>query len=236
MSAASSSAPSRANTPSSRCAAAVVEPRLAPRRAPPPPAAARPKNRAGPGHLEVEPGARRADRRDDGAPVAHDEPLEAPLLAQDAARAARSSSAQYPPLKRLYDVITPSAPPSFTASSNGQQVELAQRALVDHRVHRVALGLRLVADEVLDGHGDVARLHAADVRGGRAARTAAGPRRSIRSCARRAASGACSRSARAGSARRAARVSSPSSGADALDQLRVPRRAERGAAGHAGRA
>ena len=54
---------------------------------------------------------------------------------------------------------------SARISSNGSQVELAQRPLVDARVEREALGLGVVGDEVLDRRGDALGLQPAHVRG-----------------------------------------------------------------------
>ena len=128
----------------------------------------------------------------------------------------------------------PSAPPSRTASSNGTQVDLAQRALVDHRVDRVALELGVVAGEVLHRRGDALRLHAAHERGrdlareqrvlGVALEVAARERRAVDVDRRR----------EQHAARLGARLLAEHR-ADPLDELDVPRRAERGAARHARR-
>ena len=78
-----------------------------------------------------------------------------------------------------------------------EQVDLAQRALVDHRVGEHAVVLGLVAGEVLHRAGHALGLGAPHERGAEAARRAAGPRSSTRSCGRRAATGGGSPSGRA---------------------------------------
>ena len=92
--------------------------------------------------------------------------------------------------------------PERAALADGElerhEVELAQRALVDHRGHRVAVELGLVADQVLGRGGDALRSGRRARRPRRRAPPAADPRRSTRSCGRPAASGACSAWARAG--------------------------------------
>ena len=67
-----------------------------------------------------------------------------------------------------------------------QQVQLAQRGLVEHAVHGVAVGLGLVRDEVLEAGADAARPAARGRRRRRACRSAAGPRSRPRRAGRRA--------------------------------------------------
>ena len=69
------------------------------------------------------------------------------------------------------------------------EVELAQRALVDHRVDGVALELGVVAGEVLDRGDDALRLHAAHERGRDLAREQRVLGVALEVAARRAASG-----------------------------------------------
>ncbi len=79
-------------------------------------------------------------------------------------------SVLYAPLSRLYDVMIPSDAAFANGELERQQVQLAQRSLIDDAVDGQALELGLVAGEVLHRRGHALRLHAADERGGELAR------------------------------------------------------------------
>ena len=96
-----------------------------------------------------------------GRPVRHDQPVIAPLVVQDVAqqRAFRH--------RRPVDPVVGGhhRPGACLAHDRleRRQVELAQRPLVDADVHGHPLGLRVVADEVLDRGADPLALQAAHV-------------------------------------------------------------------------
>ena len=103
--------------------------------------------------------ARRAGEpvgRAEREPVGDDEALEAPLAAQDAGQQRLVLGAV-----AAVEPVVGGHQPERAALADGElerhEVELAQRALVDHRGHRVAVELGLVADEVLGRGGDVLR-------------------------------------------------------------------------------
>ena len=112
------------------------------------------------GHLEVEPRFRRGDGAAGGHPVGHDDAVEAPLAAQHVGQepAVLGAPATVEPVvrghRRQGAALT-------DAELERDEVQLAQRALVDVGAHRRALELALVADEVLHRRGDASALHAA---------------------------------------------------------------------------
>ena len=74
-------------------------------------------------------------------------------------------SEQCGPLRRLYAVMMPSAPPSRTASSNGTSVSSRSVRASITELMLVALELGVVAGEVLDRGDDALRLHTPHERG-----------------------------------------------------------------------
>ena len=106
-------------------------------------------------------------------------------------RSSSSCSAQYGPFRRLYAVMMPERSAFADRQLERHERDLAQRALVDHRVDRVALELRVVAGEVLHRRRDASRLRRRGRTRPRCDRRAAGPRSSTRSCDPRAVSGGC---------------------------------------------
>ena len=104
------------------------------------------------------------------------------------------------PLSRLYPVITAERAAVADGQLERQQVHLAQRALVDDRVDRVALELGVVAGEVLDRRDDALATAPPHVAGGEHARQQRVLASSTRSSARPAGCAGCSPSARAGRA------------------------------------
>jgi hypothetical protein len=121
------------------------------------------------GHLEVEPGDGGLVRERHRPPGGHHDTVVAPLAAQDAGDEAG--------LVRhvvTVDAVVARHQGEHARSAHGvlegQQVQLAKRALVDVGRRGVALVLGLVAHEVLDGGGDALPLHALDVGGGEHAR------------------------------------------------------------------
>ena len=120
---------------------------------------AEPLRRARHGQVQRGPGGRLGGpgRR----PVRHDQAVVAPLVVQDGAqqRAFRHRRPVDP-------VVGGHHRPGTRLAHDGlerRQVELAQRPLVDPDVHGHPLGLRVVADEVLDGGTDPLALQAAHV-------------------------------------------------------------------------
>ena len=93
-------------------------------------------------------------------------------------------SVSHRPLTRLYAVMIAERPAVAHGDLEREQVQLAQRALVNDGADGAALELRLVADEVLDGGEDAVRLHPPHVGRRPDDRRAADPRSSTRSCAR----------------------------------------------------
>ena len=175
-------------------------------------------------HLEVEAGTDRADRRADREPVADHKAVEAPFVTQDA----REQRLVFGAPRPVQTVVAGHDPERATIAHSmfeRNEVDLAQRALVDDRVRRVPLGLRVVGDEVLHGRRDTLRLHTAHERCGRASReqrifgvaleVAARERRPVHVDRRR----------EQYPARLGARLFTDGD-ADPLDQLRVPRRTE----------
>ncbi len=135
-------------------------------------------------HLEVEPGVGGAGRIVDAVPVGDDEAVEAPLVAQDLGEQSAVVGAEL----AVEAVVGAHDPPGvglLHGALERAQVELAQCALVDVHVDAHALDLGVVGGEVLDGDGDVVRLHATDVGRQRACRSVRGPRCSTRRCGRR---------------------------------------------------
>ena len=117
-------------------------------------------------HLEIQPGVRRGVGVQQAPPVRHDHPGEAPLAAQHAGQqctVVRTMVAVEPVVRGHHGQGA-----GRDASFERQQVDLAERPLVDDRVDRVALPLGLVPRQVLDRGGDTLALDAGDV--GRAER------------------------------------------------------------------
>ena len=114
------------------------------------------------GHLDVQP-ARPGRLRWMPTPTNRSPRTPSNPQSSRSTRSSSASSAQNRPLSRLYAVMTPSDPPSRDGPLERHEVDLAEGPLVDRRVDRVALELRLVAGEVLDGGGDPLALHAPDV-------------------------------------------------------------------------
>ena len=117
------------------------------------------------GHLQVEPGPGRACRRAHREPVADDEAVEPPLPPQDHAYELLVLGAvgAVEPVVGGHD---PEGAALTDGQLEGEEVDLAQGPLVDHRVDGAALELGLVACEVLDRRGHALGLHPAD-EGGR---------------------------------------------------------------------
>ena len=114
------------------------------------------------GHLEVEAGAQRHRRLGHGEPIRHDETVEAPLVPQDVEEEL-GLLGQPAPVEPVVPGHDRECPALADRDLEGQQVELAQGALVNDRVDGGALELRVVADEVLDGREDAVGLDAADI-------------------------------------------------------------------------
>ena len=120
---------------------------------------AEPFRRARHGQVQRGPGGRFGGPG--GRPVRHDQAVVAPLVVQDGAqqRAFRHRRPVDP-------VVGGHHRPGTRLAHDGlerRQVELAQRPLVDPDVHGHPLGLRVVADEVLDGGTHPLALQAAHV-------------------------------------------------------------------------
>lgn len=115
-----------------------------------------------PGHLQVQSGAQGLDRAVAPEPVAHDDAVEAPLVAQDLGQQPVVVGAvrAVQPVVGAHD--GPHAGPLHRRLER-HQVHLAQRALVDLRRHRHPLELGLVADEVLDAGRNTLVLQPGDV-------------------------------------------------------------------------
>ena len=123
-----------------------------------------------------------------GAPVGDHHPVEAPVLAEDPGQQLDVLAAEGTPLSRLYAAITVDGRARRTAYSKLGQVELPQRPLVHQRVDGVAAVLLVVDREMLQRRADARWtghpvIQAAASSDGQVA----DPRRSTRSCARRAA-------------------------------------------------
>ena len=116
---------------------------------------------ARPRHQQIDPRARRRVRVPRRPPVGHHEPLEAPFVLQHLGEqgAGRHRHA-VDPVVGGHDGPRPLLPHDRLER---RQVELAQRPLPHPHVDRVALGLRVVRDEVLDGRADAAGLEPAHV-------------------------------------------------------------------------
>ena len=121
----------------------------------------------GSGHLEVQAGQGGRRRRVRAEPVRHDEPVEAPLVAEDRAEQVRLLAAvgavhlvvgghHGPDAGLLYGVF------------EGDEVDLPEGTLVDLGADRHPLVLLVVAGVVLDAAGDPAVLHAPHVGDGEA--------------------------------------------------------------------
>ena len=115
------------------------------------------------GHLEIETRCEGRHPGIHGTPVGDDEPLEPPLVAQQLGQQpvvlggcdpvdAVVGAHHRPRLLRRHH------------SLEGGQVDLAQRALVDLRTHRHAVGLLVVGSEVLERCAHTGRLDAANPR------------------------------------------------------------------------
>jgi hypothetical protein len=118
---------------------------------------------AGAGHGEVERGAAGRLGGTRGAPVRHDDAVEAPFVAQDLAQQRRLGH------RRAVDAVVgghdrPGAGLADDRVERGE-IELAQRPLVHPRVEREPLGLRVVGHEVLDRRRDALLLQSAHVGG-----------------------------------------------------------------------
>ena len=156
---------------------------------------------AGAGHHEVEAAERGFDRRLGREPVADDDAVEAPLALEDAVeeRAVRGrrgvDALAGEPVVRGHD--RPHA--GVDDRLERCQVDLAQGALVDPREVLGAVGLGLVADEVLDARGDALAPGSRRRTRRPGGRSAAGPRRGTRSGGRRP---GCAAGSRRGRARR----------------------------------
>ena len=112
------------------------------------------------GHLQVEPGGGRTDRRTAGEPVGHDDPVEPPLTAHDRGEQLGVLGA----VVAIEPVVGGHQPPRAGLGHDGLERgedDLAQGPLVDERVDRVALELRVVAREVLGGRRHALGLDAA---------------------------------------------------------------------------
>ena len=108
---------------------------------------------AGPRHHEVEPavGGRRGGLR--GEPVGHEQAGPAPLPLQDPVVDVVLLGGRHP----VHVVVRRHHRPRvgvLDGDLERQQVELAERAVVDDAVHGVALGLGLVRDQVLEARAD----------------------------------------------------------------------------------
>ncbi len=114
------------------------------------------------GHLEIEPAVRRAQAVVGGVPVGHHDAREAPVPARDV----RLQEAVLRRVDAVHQVVgghDRAHVRLLDRGLEGGQVDLAQRALVDHRVRVVAVELGVVGREVLDRGADALGLHAADV-------------------------------------------------------------------------
>ena len=112
------------------------------------------------GHLEVEPGGRRPGSRARAQPVGEHEAFEPPLVAQDRGdqRGVLRAVRAVEPVVRGHDAQRAAL---AHRELEGHEVELAQRAGVDHRVDAVALELGVVTGEVLHRGDHPLRLHTA---------------------------------------------------------------------------
>mmetsp|Transcript_24754 Transcript_24754/g.74957 ORF Transcript_24754/g.74957 Transcript_24754/m.74957 type:complete len:559 (-) Transcript_24754:259-1935(-) len=113
------------------------------------------------GHLEVDAGEEALDAVGDRAPVREEEPLEAPLAPQQ--------RVVQPVVLRALLAVEPVVGahdcPRLRARDGrlkGGQIDLPQRALVDLRVDRHAVGLLVVGRKVLDRRAHPLTLHALD--------------------------------------------------------------------------
>ena len=124
---------------------------------------------AGSWHLEVQPGTQRRGRLGHGEPVRHDQSLKTPLLTQDVEQELRllGQPAAVEPVVRGHDGQSP-------ALANGhlerEEVQLAERPLVNDRVDGAALEFGVIAHEVLDRGKDAVRLDPPHVAGGQTTR------------------------------------------------------------------
>ena len=187
---------------------------------------------AEPGHLEVEARRERRDPVVDRAPVGHDDPVEAPLVAQDLREQLVVLAAE-----RAVDAVVGAHHRPRRAGRDralpAREVELAQGALVDQRVDAVAAVLLVVGREVLERGGDALRLHAADPRAGHLA----GQQRVLGEVLEVAAAERRALEVRARSEQHADALGAglaPQRGADLLEQRHVPGRRERRARREAG--
>lgn len=118
------------------------------------------------GHLQVQPGQGGLDRRVAAVPVAHDQALPPPLLAQQLVQQPLVVAA-----KGAVDAVVARHEAARPAVPHGQlerlEINLAQGAVGDDGVGGVALVLLVVAHKVLDGGLDAGGLDAVD-QGGRA--------------------------------------------------------------------
>jgi len=123
--------------------------------------------RVGPRHRQVETAHRGRDRAAVGVPVRGDHAGEAPFVLEDLAKQPLmlGHRAAVDRVVRGHDQRRACLP---DAGLEGDEVQLAQHLLGDPRVIVPALGLRIVADIVLDGRRDPGRLHTAHVRHGEA--------------------------------------------------------------------
>ena len=114
------------------------------------------------GHLHIEPGEQRLGRAVRAEPVADDEAVEAPLVAQQLGQQPVVLAAE-----RAVEAVVAGHDHAHVGPADGglerDEVQLAQRAFVDLRGDRHPLELGVVADEVLDARGHTLGLQPADV-------------------------------------------------------------------------
>ena len=101
-----------------------------------------------PRHLEVQPRAERGHRVDHGEPVGHDQALEPPFVTEEVDEQG-GLLGEPPAVQPVVGRHDPEGAALLHRQLEGQQVELAEGALVDHRADRPALELGVVAHEVL---------------------------------------------------------------------------------------
>ena len=126
------------------------------------------RHSAAAGHLQVHPGVDSRHPVVGGAPIAHDEAVEAPLVAQDRSEQAVMVGAERPvdrvvrrhdrPRSRLGDSVFES-----------RQVQLAQGAFVHHGVDHQPMGFLVVDREVFQARSHALALDTLDHRGGQPA-------------------------------------------------------------------
>ncbi len=105
----------------------------------------------------------------DREPVRHHQTLESPVVTQDVEQECRLLG-QPAPVEPVVGRHDGERAALADGELEGNEIQLAERALVDDRADGRPLELGVVADEMLDGGEDALGLDPADVAGGETAR------------------------------------------------------------------